>query len=204
MTTTRRRVTEAAALKALAHPTRMNLLNALVTEGPLTASQAAELVDESPSNCSWHLRRLAEHGFVQEVPSDDGRNRPWRAVSQGLEWGEDADGGDAGQAAQVAADALTDVLLDREVRRLRAARAGQQFEPAEWREATGLMQSQVWLTAAEAREIKRQLEELMIAYTDRGQDPGLRPPDARLVSMVGWLVPSGPASRREESSEERR
>lgn len=204
MPRTRRRVTEAAALKALAHPTRINLLSALVTEGPLTASQAADLVGESPSNCSWHLRRLAEHGFVQEVPSDDGRNRPWRAVSQGLEWGEDADNGGAGQAAQVAADALTDVFLDREVQRLRAVRAGQQTEPADWRKATGLMQTQVWLTAEEARETKRQLEQLMTAYTDRGQDPELRPPDARLVSMVGWLVPSGPARRADESSEERR
>jgi DNA-binding transcriptional ArsR family regulator len=204
MPTTRRRVTEAAALKALAHPTRMNLLSALVTEGPLTASQAAELVGESPSNCSWHLRRLAEHGFVEEAPSEDGRNRPWRAVSQGLEWGEDADSGQAGQPAQVAADALTDVLLDREVQRLRAARTNQPNEPAEWRDGTGLMQSQVWLTADEARETKRQLEQLMTAYIDRGQDPGLRPPDARLVSMVGWLVPSGPARHADESSEERR
>ena len=65
MPPTRRRVTDADALKALAHPLRMALLGALVTEGPLTASQAAALLSESPSNCSWHLRKLAEHGFVR-------------------------------------------------------------------------------------------------------------------------------------------
>ncbi|MGH3444839.1 MAG: winged helix-turn-helix domain-containing protein, partial [Nocardioidaceae bacterium] len=65
MPLTSRRVQDAAALKALSHPLRVALLGALVTEGPMTATQAAALLDESPSNCSWHLRKLAEHGFVR-------------------------------------------------------------------------------------------------------------------------------------------
>jgi hypothetical protein len=96
------------------------------------------------------------------------------------------------------------VLLDREVHRLRAARAGQDAEPAKWREATGLVQSQVWLTAEEARETRRHIEQLMTAHTDRAQDPASRPADARLVSMVGWLVPSGPPRHRGDSPEGRR
>ena len=85
----RRRITDPEALKVLAHPLRMALLGALVTEGPMTASQAAALLEESPSNCSWHLRKLAEHGFVREARGGTGRNRPWQAVSEGLEWGPD-------------------------------------------------------------------------------------------------------------------
>jgi DNA-binding transcriptional ArsR family regulator len=187
----RRRVTEADALKALAHPVRMAILGALVTEGPLTASQVAALVEESPSNCSWHLRRLAEHGFVREARGGTGRNRPWQAVSEGLEWGDDAgDGQD--QAGQLAAEALTDMLVERELQRLRAARASRDREPEEWREATGISQSQVWLTAEEARDLQAELREVMLRHADRATAPDRRPEGARLVSMVGWLVPSGP------------
>jgi DNA-binding transcriptional ArsR family regulator len=189
MPLSRRRVTDAAALKALAHPVRMALLGALVTEGPMTASAAARLVEESPSNCSWHLRKLAEHGFVREARGGTGRNRPWQAVVEGLEWGE---GDDLDPAAQIAADALTDTLLAREVQRLRAARASEAQEPPEWREATGLSQSQMWLTAQEAAELDTELRELFTRYADRIKDPASRPAGTRLVSLVGWLVPSGP------------
>jgi DNA-binding transcriptional ArsR family regulator len=193
MPLSRRRVTEAAALKALSHPVRIALLEALVTEGPLTASQAAELVGESPSNCSWHLRKLAEHGFVREARSGDGRNRPWQAVGEGLEWGAgDETDGDPNPAATLAADALTDMLVEREMQRFRAARAARAHEPPAWREATGLVQSQLWLTAEEAADLKGRLHDLLTTYADRNADRTARPAGARLVSMLGWLVPSGP------------
>jgi DNA-binding transcriptional ArsR family regulator len=184
-----RRVTDAAALKALAHPARLALLGVLVTEGPKTASQAAALVGESASNCSWHLRKLAEHGFVREVAGVSGRQRPWQAVSEGLTWGDDADGEDD-PGTRAAADSLTDVFLDRELQRLRAARAGQAQEPAVWREATTLTQSQLWLTAEEAKDLCAQLNELLLTHADRLREPAQRPEGARLMSLVGWVVPS--------------
>jgi len=185
---TRRRVTDAAALKALAHPVRMALLSLLVSEGPMTATQAAARLDASPSNCSWHLRKLAEHGFVRAARGATGRNRPWQAVSEGLEWdGASADGQD-----RLAADALTDVVVEREVQRLRAARASRDREPEEWREATGLAQAAVWVSAEEAARLKEEMAQLCLRYVDRARDPGQRPPGARLTSLVGWVVPSGP------------
>jgi DNA-binding transcriptional ArsR family regulator len=187
----RRHVRDTEALKALAHPLRVALLAALVTEGPMTASQAAARVDGTPSNCSWHLRKLAEHGFVREARGGTGRNRPWQVVSEGLSWGED---GDAAQdpAVDLAADALTDVLVERELQRLRAARASRDREPAEWREATGLTHTQLWLTAEEARQLRASLSALLRTHVERAGSPDLRPREARLVSLVGWLVPSGP------------
>ena len=188
----RRRITDSEALKVLAHPLRMALLGALVTEGPMTASQAAALLEESPSNCSWHLRKLAEHGFVREARGGTGRNRPWQAVSEGLEWGGPEDSADDRPGSRIAADALTDVLVDQEVQRLRAARASRDTEPADWREASGLVQSQLWLTAEETRTLRTELAELLFRHVDRSGDPERRPDGARLVSLVGWLVPSGP------------
>jgi DNA-binding transcriptional ArsR family regulator len=160
----------------------------------MTASQAATLLDESPSNCSWHLRRLAEHGFVREARGGTGRNRPWQAVSEGLTWGEGErePSGEEDAAVRIAADALTDLLVEREVQRLRAARASRATEPPEWRDASGLVQSQLWLTAEEATELRTELTDLLLRHADRSGRPDLRPADARLVSLVGWLVPSGP------------
>jgi predicted ArsR family transcriptional regulator len=189
MPLSRRRVTDASALKALAHPVRLALLELLVVEGARTASQAAETLGESPANCSWHLRKLAEHGFVREVTGVPGRSRPWRAVTEGLTWGD----ADDDPEATAAGDALSDVLLEREVQRLRAARAAATTEPAEWRDATSFNQAQAWVTAEEAKALSDAMVQLFRSWpTERIADPEARPEDARLVSLVGWLVPSGP------------
>lgn len=187
MPLSRRRISDSAALKALAHPVRLALLEMLATQGPKTASQAGLLIEQSASNCSWHLRKLAEHGFVREAQPLSGRKRPWRAVMEGLVWGDDetADTSTAG-------DALTDVLIERELQRLRAARASHAQEPAEWRDATRVSRSQLWLTPREAVELSEAMVDLFRAHGGRSNDPASRPEDARLVSLVGWLVPSGP------------
>src|ERR1700734_766096 len=76
-----REITDARTMRALAHPTRLALLALLRREGELTASRAAELLDDSPGNMSWHLQTLAKYGFVEETGEGRGRSRPWRAVS---------------------------------------------------------------------------------------------------------------------------
>lgn len=109
-------------------------------------------------------------------------------MSEGLTW-EDEDGdpelGAAGQA-------LSDMLLERELQRFRAARAAADSEPREWRAATSLNQSRLWLTAEEARELSDEMVALFLRYAERLDDPASRPDGARLVSLVGWLAPSGP------------
>jgi DNA-binding transcriptional ArsR family regulator len=188
MALTRRRVTDAVALKALAHPVRLALLSALVTRGPMTATQAGALLEESPSNCSWHLRKLAEHGFVRETRGATGRNRPWQAVGEGLEWDEST----ADPTERLAAEALTDMLVEREMQRFRAARAAREREPEAWREATGLLHASVWLTAQEARAAKAEIEAVLVRHAHRSREPDQRPDGARLTSLVAWSVPSGP------------
>lgn len=191
MPLSRRRVTDAESLRALAHPLRLELLELLVVEGAHTASQAAARLDQTPANCSWHLRKLAEHGFVREVEGRSrpaGRSRPWRAVTEGLTWGDPEDD----DATTAAGEGLTDMLLERELQRFRAARAASAQEPLEWREATSFHQSKMWVTAEEAKRISEAVADLYLSYGDRIADPDKRPEGARLVSVVGWLVPSGP------------
>jgi DNA-binding transcriptional ArsR family regulator len=77
---------DARGLKALAHPLRVRMLGTLRNDGPATATQLAQRLGESTGTTSWHLRQLAEHGFIEEDP-DRGtrRDRWWRARSRATE-----------------------------------------------------------------------------------------------------------------------
>jgi DNA-binding transcriptional ArsR family regulator len=184
MPVTRRRVTTAAEMRALSHPVRLDLLELLATHGPLTASEAGLLLDQTPSNMSWHFRKLAEHGFVRQTQGR-GRLRPWKIVAESLSWGDDA-------ADPVAASALYDIALDREFQGLRRALANAESETHEWRDSMQVYQSKLWLTAEEAAELGRRLGELLNSYRDRSTEPELRPPNARLTALMAWVVPDGP------------
>ena len=76
-----------AALDALAHPLRNKLLGLLRTDGPATASGLAERVKESSGVTSYHLRKLAEVGFVEEEKErGTKRERWWRAIHSATSW----------------------------------------------------------------------------------------------------------------------
>ena len=74
------KLTSVAALRALGHPTRLRILAHLQLSGDATATECAAEVGESASSCSYHLRPLAQHGFVEQVPTDDGRERRWHST----------------------------------------------------------------------------------------------------------------------------
>jgi DNA-binding transcriptional ArsR family regulator len=162
----------------------MDILERLVVDGPQTATELGAALDQSPSNCSWHLRKLAEHGFVEEVPGVAGRNRPWRAGNRGLTWNEATEDPETSAAGR----ALTDLMIDRELGRLRAARETEHRLPAEWRDVTDVFQSALWLTADEARELSARLRDLVLDHVERTFDPELRPAGARPVSLLAWLA----------------
>lgn len=100
-----RRVTDPAALRALAHPLRLRLYYALTLAGSATATRLAGGVDESVSLISYHLRQLHRHGYVEpdlEPPAEaDGRERWWRPTSVGFSWSPSdfSEGPDAVSAA---------------------------------------------------------------------------------------------------------
>src|SRR5215472_4220467 len=83
-------VTDPRAMRALAHPVRLDILSALA-KGPKTATECAEAVGESPQSCSYHLRTLAKYGFVERAEATNGKERPWRKVKSGLNWSTDTD-----------------------------------------------------------------------------------------------------------------
>lgn len=181
-----RKVEGAAALRAFAHRLRQEIYELLVLHGPMTATALGDALDETPANCSWHLRKLAEHGFVEEAPGAKGRQRPWQATSMGLSWGEH----EADDEAQRAGTAVSRMLLDRERSRLDASMERRRTDAPQWREAGTVSQSLLWLTAEELAELTEQLHTLARAKIDRVEDPALRPPGSRLCSFVAWAVPT--------------
>lgn len=76
------------SLKALAHPLRARLVGSLRDQGPATATQLAHRLGENSGATSYHLRVLAQHGFVEDDPDTPGagRERFWRASHTGTSW----------------------------------------------------------------------------------------------------------------------
>ncbi len=189
----RRSLADATELRALAHPTRLRILEFLQLEGPLTATEAAERVGESPANCSWHLRQLARYGFVEETRDGVGRQRPWRARLEVQNF--DATEGDAGQASIAASTAIHERELDA-LRQWHQARSG---APEDWRDAGFDLRAIAWLTPTELAEVAAMLTDMIMRFAERAADPDGRPRDARPVRLVAWGAPdartvTGPAS----------
>jgi predicted transcriptional regulator len=180
-------------MRALAHPLRMALLEAIgdAEARTLTATEASELLGESPANCAFHLRTLAKYGFVEEAGGGRGRERPWRLKYRGLElsppW-QDAE-------TRLAAHAVASVWIDRWLTRARDRLMRVIGYPATWQEATLATQTDLYLTAQEARVLDQAMHELIKPYQARRDDPALRPPGSAHyeVMFFGYLLDEPPA-----------
>lgn len=82
-----REIADPAALRALAHPLRQLILRALAEHGPSTATALGERLGENSGATSYHLRQLAEHGFIEEAPElAKGKERWWRSPPKDLRY----------------------------------------------------------------------------------------------------------------------
>jgi DNA-binding transcriptional ArsR family regulator len=84
-------------LRGLVHPIRVRLLYLLETDGPATASQLGRRLGASSGVTSYHLRILADLGFVEDdAERGNGRDRWWRPTfrSSGFTFRSPDDPGD--------------------------------------------------------------------------------------------------------------
>lgn len=181
-----RRLTEPRELAALAHPVRIGIIELLSVEGSQTATELAERLGESPANCSWHLRKLAEHSFVEGTGEGKGRRRPWRVTELGLSWDSEAVPTLADHQLSMS---LSEMMLERNLDRLHAARVRAPEEPPEWRAAMEVSQSATWLTDEELASRNAEIMAILTRDIDRITDPSKRPEGARLCEFVAWGVP---------------
>ncbi|MDN3020888.1 helix-turn-helix domain-containing protein [Streptomyces sp. S.PB5] len=164
-----RRIKDVGTLKALAHPLRANLYRALSLARIATASQLAEQVDEAVSLVSYHLRKLAEHGLIEEAEPQraDGRERWWQPASDGISI-RDADFGDAPEkaAAHTAAARLFHEQRADLYRRYLDERV---TWSAEWKSAAQDSESWLRLTSAELSALSEELLAVVKRYDELGR-----------------------------------
>ena len=187
----RLRLTDPKAIRALAHPVRWALLEALGQAGTLTATQASEMLGESPANCAFHLRTLAKYGFVEEAGGGRGRERPWRQSYDGMSWRTRTDDPQATQAAE----ALDQVWLDRSLTRARHGLTATSKWPKGLEDSLGAMTTKLYVTPAEADELYSEISEVFERlvgmhhrFADR-RDPTRRPADSVPVEFVLMAYP---------------
>ncbi|MFJ8532536.1 ArsR/SmtB family transcription factor [Streptomyces sp. NPDC093591] len=164
-----RHITDLGTLKALAHPLRTKLYRLLFVAEAATASQLAEQVDEAVSLVSYHLRKLAEHGLVEEAEprSADARERWWQPASQGVSV-RDKDFQDAPEkvAAHLAASRLFQEQRSEMYRTYLDERA--HWGP-EWSAAAHDSELLLRLTAGELADLKKDLHDVLKRYDEQGR-----------------------------------
>jgi DNA-binding transcriptional ArsR family regulator len=188
-----RRIADAPTMRAMAHPVRLALLEALGRDEPLTATEAAEIVGESPSACSFHLRMLAKYGLVEDAGGATGRRRPWRRKNPS---GFVFPAVDDDPETSLAAGALSDLVWGRLLDRARTVLASRPQFSAEWQAISSAAETVAYVTQAEAEEFKVEMWALIGRYTGRLEDPSRRPPGSLPLEILLITYPLDAVTRK--------
>lgn len=164
------RITDLDALKVFTHPLRIRLYRALFTARAATASHLADQVDEAVSLVSYHLRKMAAHGFIEQAPDigADGRERWWKVSSErGFSY-RTADFADRPEGVAVLSQ-VTRQLLATRAERYEQFLDQQAAWPPEWTNASFSSEYMPLLTAAELQEMAEELGQLIQRWSERGR-----------------------------------
>jgi DNA-binding transcriptional ArsR family regulator len=173
------------SIRALAHPARLAIIDALATGEELTATQCAELTGLSPSATAYHLKLLERYGLAETAaPGPDRRERPWRATGRQIQ--TSLDGSTPAGASAVAVVVATHIDMTRAIA-VEFAAAGH-AEPEQWRDAAVLSNADLWLTAEEFQRVGQELAAVIAPY----RRPA-RPAGSRQVRVMNVVVPRRPA-----------
>ncbi|HEY3952594.1 MAG TPA: winged helix-turn-helix domain-containing protein [Streptosporangiaceae bacterium] len=183
-------------IRALAHPARMAIIDALATGDELTATQCAELTGLSPSATAYHLKLLERYGFAERAPArPDRRERPWRASGRPAHVDLDISTPAGASAAAAVAAAYIDTTRALAVEFTEAGPA----EPEEWRDAAILSNADLWLSVEELQQVGKELSAVLEPYRRRS-----RPESGRRVRIMNVAMPHLPSQHPQPGSPEAR
>jgi DNA-binding transcriptional ArsR family regulator len=175
-----------ASVRLLAHPLRLRLLALLRHDGPSTATRLGERVGESSGVTSYHLRKLAEGGFVEEDPNRGTRRDRWWRSSHEATKVSPADflGDPAAHRASVS--------VRREINRWQQRLVDQWLaEEADWDkgwvDAAGSSDWLLRLTPAQTRALQDEVLDVVRRYNDAEAPED--DPDAERVVWFQHLIP---------------
>ncbi|MDR9808332.1 ArsR/SmtB family transcription factor [Rhizobium hidalgonense] len=180
--TVSRVVPEPTALKALAHPVRLRMLGMLRIDGPATATQLAGRLGLNSGATSYHLRQLAQYGFIEEAPHASRRDRWWRASHE-------LTSVPSNQAAGEALDldiAFNQAALSLQVGQMQQALEEYAELPAEWRKATAADDVIIPMTSDQAEALTKRLRDIILEAMRAA--PPLGDAASRKSDMVPFFV----------------
>ena len=158
----------AAGLRALSHPTRLKMLMLLRLEGPATATRLAQQLKLNTGATSYHLRQLAEHGFIEEdAERGDARDRWWKAAHESTRADLDSRTGEE-EAESTEAYLHTVALMYTETLLQHADE--RRYLPAPWREASTTSDWHLRLTPERATQLTEALYRLVEQWSE-DEDP---------------------------------
>lgn len=167
-------ISDPASMKAVAHPARYRVIEELYSGRELTATEAAKLVGLTPSAMSYHLRTLERYGLVERGESTDGRERPWRRMSERLAFANTEGGGVSPATAQALLSNIT-ASIGRLLQRL--PNTGKPF-------GATLTKGLLRLTDKQATEFDRQIGEVIATFEADESPAG---PDAPPTHEFYWI-----------------
>lgn len=171
---------DTAVLRVLAHPTRLALLGRLRQRGPATAGQLAEHFGLDSGAASYHLRRLAVGGLIEEDEAlGNRRDRWWRALHRRSYH----DPGAAAPAERQQSRSYTQAVAMHYGNHLHEVAT--QVVPAlpyDWLAATIFADYPLHLTPGELDELKRELVTVVSTYRDR-RSAGAQPVSLQLQAF---------------------
>jgi DNA-binding transcriptional ArsR family regulator len=202
-------VLDARSLRGVAHPLRLRLLGSLRNDGAQTATQLASRLGESSAATSYHLRTLAAHGFVTEVPElGRGRERFWRAVHRSSWFATPDPEAPERELAEVYLQTVAQIYAGN-IERWAEEMADW---PQEWVEAADLSDLALRLTAAQAEQLADDLRGVLVRCRDEVAGQADDAQERVLVSAQFQVFPrrgqlegllaarGGPAGVKEEPS----
>ncbi|HKC27939.1 MAG TPA: helix-turn-helix domain-containing protein [Jatrophihabitans sp.] len=181
------------ALRGLVHPIRLRLLDLLQADGPATATGLGRRIGQSSGVTSYHLRVLAEHGFVvEDTERGTGRDRWWKAVHRSTSFTFRMPGDPGTEETIEEAEQFIRLVADESHRRVlefittipgrRAELAAMPWTVSEW---------PLQLTLDEARELRDAMRDLVVRYRRDPAEPDPRD-DAVRAYAIFQLIPDEP------------
>jgi DNA-binding transcriptional ArsR family regulator len=178
------------AMRGLAHPARLAILELLHADGTTTATACARELGGSPQAASYHLRALGRWGFTRKVESLDGRESRWELAARSVRFTSE----ESPRETRSAARALARRILERDERLTLDYLAAEADEPEEWRDAAALFTGNVYATVTELDKIAAHFHRIVRQYGRH--DEAERPEGARQVHIVFRALPRVKAKRK--------
>ena len=178
---------DAGALRALAHPLRVEIYDTLSQYGPQTASSLVARLGESSGSMSYHLRALAKHDLIREVEGKgSGRERWWERPIGGVVFGSpSAMKTPSGRAASQIV--MTEFFRRRQTQLMDYIYHGHSATPDVWQESALLSTATARLTQEQTRELGEKVQALIDETVDKYRNQ--QGENVRAVSLRADIFP---------------